>query len=522
MMVVHLARKIARTITSASLNTRVWLALGLICAGTLVLSLRGNKGEYSPSVIAAELWTNQIEGGSTYYFPIIVSPPLPTVFGFEVHQIKDSLGLQQMAQANVYWVRRNGVFWSKIQPDEGGAYKWEELADLENELLAAKVSGIQVILVVRGTPDWAAVVPGFGCSRIHEIHLPAFVDFMQELVERYSGPPFNVKYWEIWNEPDVDPSLISPRLPFGCWGDEDDDYYGGGYYAEVLKLVYPKIKAADPEAQVLVGGLLLDCNPNDPPPGTGKDCKPSKYLEGILINGGKDFFDGVSFHAYDFFNSTTGFYMNGNWESGWNPTDGGDGRPVLVAKTRFVREVLSIYGASDKFLMNTEVALLCGSVSDDPGGPGCEPDPDSPFELTKAYYVSQVYAAAIAEGLAANIWYDILGWRNSGLLYSDLTPRPAYTAYVVARNTLRDGTFAGLVEEFDTNVNVYEFVLTDRRIWVLWSLDGDSHDITLPQIPLAAWDSLGEPIDAFSGAVTVGKNPYYLEWSPNVVDRQHR
>ena len=39
----------------------------------------------------------------------------------------------------------------------------------------------------------------------------------------------------------------------------NDPYYGGGYYAEMLKIVYPQIKAADPEAQILIGGLLLFC-----------------------------------------------------------------------------------------------------------------------------------------------------------------------------------------------------------------------------------------------------------------------
>jgi len=75
-----------------------------------------------------------------------------------------------------------------------------------------------------------------------------------------------------------------------------DEYYGGGYYAEMLKAVYPAIKEADPQAQVLIGGLLLDCDPTHPP--EGKDCKPSKFLEGILKNDGGDYFDIISFHGY--------------------------------------------------------------------------------------------------------------------------------------------------------------------------------------------------------------------------------
>ena len=51
----------------------------------------------------------------------------------------------------------------------------------------------------------------------------------------------------------MDPKLVDPDSVFGCWGDNDDDYYGGGYYADMLKMVYPAVKSADPQAQVLIG-----------------------------------------------------------------------------------------------------------------------------------------------------------------------------------------------------------------------------------------------------------------------------
>ncbi len=63
---------------------------------------------------------------------------------------------------------------------------------------------------------------------------------------------------------------------FGCWGDPNDKtYYGGEYYAEMLKRAYPAVKAANPQAIVLNGGLLLDCDPRYPPP--GKDCLPADF-----------------------------------------------------------------------------------------------------------------------------------------------------------------------------------------------------------------------------------------------------
>ena len=76
---------------------------------------------------------------------------------------------------------------------------------------------------------------------------------MSQAVQRYSQPPYNVKYWQIWNEPDVDYRFVPPTSNYGCLADPTDPYYGGGYYAEMLKAIYGPIKQADPQSQVVIG-----------------------------------------------------------------------------------------------------------------------------------------------------------------------------------------------------------------------------------------------------------------------------
>ena len=443
---------------------------------------------------------------SVLYLPLVMRNfPLQTLFGAEMDQLTSGGGLDQMAAANISWTRRNAVLWSSVKPTEG-TYNWGALSGLESELQNASEKGMRVILIVRSTPQWARKIAGSGpyCGPIHPDKLPAFGSFMHELVARYSVPPYNVKYWELWNEPDIDPSIFGyGDSIYGCWGDQSDSHYGGGYYAEMLKAAYPQIKAADPQAQVLVGGLLLDCDPR-PEAGcaaVGHSSVPGKFLEGILINNGAPYFDGVSFHAYDYYFGQSGQYGNSNWQSAWNTTGS-----VLIAKAQFIQGLLGQYGVSGKFLMNTESALLCNACSN-----------DSVFETTKAYYVAQAYSAAIAKGLRANIWYSVMGWQNSGLLNPDLSPRPAYTAFQFARSELRDAAFAGDITGSDigdaSSVKGYKFNRGDRRIWVLWSLDGAAHSINLPGVPLTAWDALGNPVTpAVSMNVTL--NPLYLEWSP--------
>jgi hypothetical protein len=111
----------------------------------------------------------------------------------------------------------------------------------------------------------------------------------------------------------------------------------------------------------------------------------------------------------------------------------------------------------------------------------------------------------------------VLGWRNSGLLNSDLSPRPAYTAFQFARSELRDATFAGDITASDiggaSNVKGYKFNRGDRRIWALWSLDGATHSINLSGAPVAAWDALGNSVTP-DASMNVSLNPLYLEWNP--------
>ena len=399
---------------------------------------------------------------------------LYSIAGIEMYNIRPSGGLEQVINTETYWIRRNGLMWSEVEPEQG-TKKWEVLKGLEDELVNAARKSVEVILVVRSTPNWAQEESGVFCGQVAPESLTAFADFMHEAVARYSIPPFNVKYWELGNEPDIDPDLVPPDSPFGCWGDKGDPYYGGDYYAEMLKLVYPKIKEADPESQVLIGGLLMVCDPNNPPetsPGSGekKDCTATRFLQGIVKNGGGDYFDEISFHAYDYYLDPFE-YGNLNWANSWDSTG-----PMLVKKTQFIRNILADYGYSDKFLMNTEGSLLCGK---DGKEPECQSES---FYLTKAYYVAKSNASAIAEGLRANIWFSLTGWRGLGLINRELQPNPAYDAYRFSAEKLKKVTFEGELDHFP-DVKGYEFSKGETRIWFIWSLNSDEHVIQLTNIP---------------------------------------
>lgn len=436
------------------------------------------------------------------FLPIIMKnfPVLETVFGVQMSTITVGGGLDKVTEANNYWVGGAVVEWSAVEPNQGDR-NWGALASVEQQYKNAASRGMTVIANVRSTPEWAQEYDGYFCGPMKREHFDEFASFMVDLVKRYSQSPYNIKYWEIWNEPDIDPydnKNIKFRSNLGCWGDISKSHYNGGYYADMLKVVYPEIKKADPNAQVLIGGLLLDCDPNNPP--GGKNCDPATFFEGILINGGGPYFDSVSFHAYEWYFGALGKYGSANWDSSWNTTG-----PVVKEKVEFLKLLLDQYDVNDKYLINTETGLICDS---------CENNNE--FETTKANYVAQVYAMAIDLDLRGNLWYSLLGWRNTSLLGENLEALPAFNAFKFARLELRDAERLGRLSGTDisnaTNLIGYKFTRGDRQIWVLWSLDGNNHTVNLvPGTPLAIYDSLGNP-QALSSSLEVGLTPLYIEW----------
>jgi hypothetical protein len=498
---------------------KLFLAIGsacLIAAAMLVQSL------WVPSKAGGQVALAEGSSQVSIFLPItMLRNNLTTQFGFDLGTTIYSGGVDKMTLAGASWTRKDAALWSAVQPTSSSTFDWSALQGLEADLLAAQDHGLHVILIVRGTPSWAQKVPGYSCGAIAPAALPAFATFMHDLVARYSVPPYNVKYWELWNEPDVDPSIaVTPDSGFGCWGDASDPYYGGGYYADMLQAIYQPVKSADPQSQVLVGGLLLDCNPNVSPANDGcataAKQKPPMFFEGILrhngANDGAQYFDGVSFHAYDIYDpslgaASLGHYRTFGWSSSWNTTG-----PTVTAKFNFLKNLLAdpSFGASGKFFMNTETALIC--TSDTIGAPPCQPDDTSIYEKSKANYVAQVYATGQALGLRTSIWYSVFGWRNSALLNFDKTPRLAYTAYTVARSELRDAIFQNK-PSLGAGVMAYAFNRVDRRIWVLWSLDGNTHNVDLGGVPLAINDAMGVSITP-SQTIQVDLKPLYIEWRP--------
>jgi hypothetical protein len=168
----------------------------------------------------------------------------------------------QIADVNAlgtHWVRMFAT-WPDLEPERGVfAPNW--IASYE-QTFRALPAGTKVLLDVVDTPAWET-----GSSNEHAppANPQDYAAFVGALAQRFGT---RVSAYEIWNEED------SPSWWTGA--------PNPAAYAQLLKATYPAIKASDPSAAVVLGGL------------TGNDYE---FLEGVYAAGGKGSFDAVGVHT---------------------------------------------------------------------------------------------------------------------------------------------------------------------------------------------------------------------------------
>lgn len=467
-----------------------------ISIGFLALLL----GQYLPAHPSAAKAANlpAVTGVYTLYLPSIRTPN-NSIFGAYLSQTNDLKGIAQISAANLGWTRID-LSWKEIEPSYGNI-DWTRAANFDFRIAKAANAGLKPIVIFADTPAWA-LKPGFSCGPIQQNYFAEYARFVAQAVKRYSDSPYGAFFYEFYNEPDA-PGFL------GCWGDTSDPlYFGGGYYGQMLKSVYPAVKAVNPQIQVLVGGLLLTCDPTNPPndannPGSKADCTPSRFLEGILANGAGGAFDGVAYHSYDYYAGNYD-YNNPNWNASRTTTG-----PASLVKAAYLRKVLQSYNLANKPLYNTEFALFHGPENSQLSDPLLEP--------TKSYYVVESMAGFLAEKNQTAIWHETFGNRNNSLLEDDLSPKPVYTAYAFVNKLLANAVWSQKVTNNPSFV-IHEFNKLGKKIWIVWTVDNQSRILTLPANTFSVdrIDATGNPVaDTLLGtSITLDFAPAIIQFAP--------
>lgn len=478
---------------------KILLALLPIVIGTGVfISISNAAPDVSSPTEAPESHLAVTENSVTY-LPVVVNnfPLPPTIFGSEVTVGGANEEVVAQAQtAPLTWIRYNRILWSDVEETKGN-YDWSALSTADRDLALLSQPPSIPIAVIRGTPAWAQKVPGMECGPIKEDSLDEFAAFVQAVVKRYSQPPYNVKYWELWNEPDA-PFQI-PSLgdgPYGCWGDQTDTTgYGGGYYAEMLKVVYPAIKQADPDAKVVLGGLLLDCDPTE-----DSTCNAGNFLKGVFQNNGQNYVDIIAYHGHPVWNDT-----GSDWDLTYPKWDHRGG--LVLGKLNFIREVMAAYGVSKPIIMN-EGGLLCSNTC-----------PESTLRDDQANYVIRFYTRGWAHNLQGVFWFTLNypGWRNGSLLNADASERPHFQALDFLAETLTGGQYVGQIAGSNppkpNQLEGYEFRRRGLRYRIYWTNNtSTSVAVSLPGSTQAVYDKYGTVQTTSGSSITVGFDPIIIEY----------
>lgn len=329
-------------------------------------------------------------------------PARGTGFGMSAGDLPDLRGrelgsrLDEMKRLGIEWVRFD-VRWSDVQPAGPGMYDWSASDRVVRE---ANLQGLRVLGLLDSPPAWAAAD---GCSdneRCSPRSVEEFAGFAAAAAARYG--PQGVTHWEIWNEPNSS----------GAWGPRADP----AGYLRLLKATYSAVKAVDPSAVLLTGGLGVSFT-------HGGEISPQDFLTAVYRGGGRRYFDGVAHHAYSF----PAYPGEGVDWSGW----------TQMLK---LRAIMVSYGDGGKQVWATEYGAPTG-------GPGVEAtgahrrfdeNPDHVSEAFQASLARQAVALWRSYSWAGPLfWYGYMDLgtdpKNNenffGLVRPDGSHKPAYEEF---------------------------------------------------------------------------------------------
>ena len=180
--------------------------------------------------------------------------------------LTQDLNLDQTAGAK--WIRVD-INWAQIQAAGPSSYNW---TSVDAVVTGAEARGMNVLGTIVYTPGWARPA---NAQATYAPNPAQYAAFAQTAVAHYSA--LGVQDYEIWNEPNS----------IGMWTPSPNP----AAYTSILKAAYPAIKAVDPTATVITGGL-------SPAATDGTNYLPTDFLADMYADGAKGSFDAVGMHPY--------------------------------------------------------------------------------------------------------------------------------------------------------------------------------------------------------------------------------
>jgi polysaccharide biosynthesis protein PslG len=299
------------------------------------------------------------------------------------------------------WVKQQ-VRWDGLQPAPGAAIGW---GNLDGAVSAAQGAGLKVLFSVVAAPSWAAN-PGAKFPK----NPSDAAAFFSAMATHFKG---RVQAYEVWNEEnfatEVGPGNIN-----------------AGNYVELLKAVYPAIKAADPAA-IVVSGAPTPTGVNDP----NIAFRDLTYLQQMYAYQGgvvKNYFDALGAHNEPFGNQpqeTVANHTQPNFST--DPS-------FFFRQVEDYRNLMVQSGDGNKGIWETEIGYDSNPLA--PGGyeyaRGISEQQQADWSVALFQYAKQNYPW-MGTMFVWNLNYQaVVGQTDEkwgfGYLRADYTPRPAFSA----------------------------------------------------------------------------------------------
>lgn len=338
------------------------------------------------------------------------------------------------------------LHWDELQPV--GPNQWFTSEDTEEAINRATRDGREVVMVLVGTPGWATNGPYLtgvpaGLDRPISDAQNLWANFVRQAVTTYSAS--GVNRYVVWSDQD-----IPLTLPNTTWAGSLEEYY------QLVKVAYQVAQQVNPNALVHLGGI-----------GTFDGTWLGRYLDVVVADesapANNYYFDVVTLHH--FYSADDLFQMMQN-QFGLMQIKGVPLKEVWVNETN-ARPAIdpAIYTGDTEFSEHRNIT------------------PEQ-----QAAYIIQAYALGFAANRGARIatyrLVDNLAADNGeayGLLRTDGSARPAYTAYRLAARYMGDFTYARRLDgETGPLVDYVRFTFEDSVTHVAWARTENTATLIIP------------------------------------------
>ncbi len=337
-------------------------------------------------------------------------------------------------QMNLYMIEAAGITairdegsWSSVEQVKG---QYSIPDHVEQYVRAAAAKGLEVMMIL----DYANRLYDNGDRPRSPEAIEGFCRYAEFMVRHFGK---DIRLYEVWNEWDIGIGL--PR-----------EYNKGGSpkdYFNLLKAVYPRIKAADPDATVIAGGCTSG--------GVNKG-----WFEGIVKLGALEYCDAVSIHSYNY----------------------SDKFPERSPETcsKWMARVQDMLRENNN---GKDVPFYVTEM----GWPNQTDKRGTEPQLSASYLARLYLLARTSPSFRGLWWYDFQddGWNpehnenNFGIVRPDLTPKPHYHVMADISDLIANGQYLGQIESKDENLRILRFRHNGADVWAIWSVDDQQRQVIL-------------------------------------------